>query len=154
VIFSRRPEEAVFVSRSDPTNPLASYSKHGFELDGSDWPSAEHYYQAMKFEDPALQEQIRLAPHPKEAAALAKKHKRAWRKDWKKLRRTAMTRAVYIKCRTHEEVAKALLRTRDRRLVENSQFDYFWGCGRDGRGDNVYGEILMDVREKLRDLQD
>jgi ribA/ribD-fused uncharacterized protein len=61
-----------------------------------------------------------------------------------------MTRAVYLKCRTHPEVAQQLLQTGQRRLVENSQYDYYWGCGRDGRGFNTFGEVLMDVRDKLR----
>jgi ribA/ribD-fused uncharacterized protein len=154
VIFRSRHEEVIYVSRSDPRGPLASYSRHGFELDDAEWPSAEHYYQAAKFEDAALREEIRNAPHPKEAAAIAKKHKRAWRSDWKRLRRTAMTRALYIRFRTHEDLAGELLKTGERRLVENSNFDYFWGCGRDGRGDNVYGEVLMDIRDKLREEAD
>jgi ribA/ribD-fused uncharacterized protein len=64
-----------------------------------------------------------------------------------------MTRAVYIKCRTHPEIAEALLATGDQVLVESSNYDYFWGCGRDRRGENMYGKVLMNVREKLRDEQ-
>jgi ribA/ribD-fused uncharacterized protein len=143
-------EEPLYLARSDPWNPLASYSKHDFELDGGVWPSVEHYYQAMKFEQPELRERIRAAPHPRDAAAIAKKHRRSQRRDWKQLRRVIMTRAVYLKCRTHPEVAQQLLQTGQRRLVENSQYDYYWGCGRDGRGFNTFGEVLMDVRDKLR----
>jgi predicted NAD-dependent protein-ADP-ribosyltransferase YbiA (DUF1768 family) len=36
-------------------------------------------------------------------------------------------------------------------LVESSNYDYFWGCGRDRRGENMYGKVLMNVREKLRE---
>jgi ribA/ribD-fused uncharacterized protein len=61
-----------------------------------------------------------------------------------------MTRAVYTKCRTHPEVAARLLATGDRRLVENNSYDYYWGCGRDRRGDNHYGRVLMNVRARLR----
>jgi ribA/ribD-fused uncharacterized protein len=62
-----------------------------------------------------------------------------------------MTRAVYTKCRAHPEVAERLLATGDAKLVENSQYDYFWGCGRDRRGHNTYGKVLMDVRSRLRE---
>ena len=47
-------------------------------------------------------------------------------------------------------LAEALLATGDNPIVENDQYDYYWGCGRDRRGDNTYGKVLMDVREKLR----
>ena len=153
MIFNTTPDTNVYVSRQDVNNPLSSYSKLGFYLDDAEWPSVEHYYQAMKFEDNAIREEIRQASHPIDAAKLAKKYKRQMRKDWGKIRETVMTRGTYIKCRTHQEVANALLNTGDKKIVENSQFDYYWGCGRDGRGDNTYGKILMDIRDKLSELE-
>lgn len=138
------------LSRLDPTHPLASYSRHGFELDGAEWPSVEHYYQAMKFEDTAYREQIRNAPHPADVATLGKSKKHGRRKEWDQLRETYMTRGIYIKCRTHDEVAEALLATGDSVIMETSQYDYYWGCGRDTRGHNTYGKVLMNVREQLR----
>jgi ribA/ribD-fused uncharacterized protein len=151
VIFSPAKQNVVYVSRSDVNSPLAAWSRHGFELDGAEWPSVEHYYQGMKFEDPTLRELIRGASHPRDAEALAKKNKRRIRRDWKTLKQTVMTRGVYIKCKAHPEAAEALLATGDKDLVENSQYDYYWGCGRDGRGENAYGKVLMRVRDRLRE---
>ena len=141
----------LYISRSDANEPLSSYSRHGFDLDGKYWPSVEHYFQAMKFEDPAQQETVRHAKHPAKARRLGRSRFRKLRKNWSTLRRVIMTRAVYTKCRTHPEVAERLLSTRDSKLVESSQYDYFWGCGRDRRGHNTYGLVLMDVRNKLRE---
>ena len=153
MIFKPRPENDVLVSRQDVNNPLSSYSKFGFHLDDADWPSVEHYYQAMKFEDDAIREEIRQASHPMDTPKLSKQHKRQIRKDWDRIKVSVMTRGTYIKCRTHQEVASALLKTGDKKIVENSQFDYYWGCGRDGRGKNAYGKILMDIRQKLSELE-
>lgn len=154
MLFSPTEPELVYVSRSDVTNPLAAWSKHGFELDGVEWPSVEHYYQGMKFEDPDLRNAIRAAPHPKDTQKVARKNKRKVRKDWKSLKRTHMIRAVYLKCRTHPEAGEALLATGSAKIVETSQYDYYWGCGRDGRGENNFGKVLMDVRGKLRQLSE
>ncbi len=153
MFFSKSESGATpyYVSRSDSLNPLSSYSKHGFELDGDTWPSVEHYYQAMKFGSDELRNAIRDAAHPEKAGKIAHKNKKSVRKDWKKVKETFMTRGVYIKCRTHAEVAKALLDTGEQKIVESSQFDYFWGCGRDGRGYNAFGKVLMAVRDKLRE---
>ena len=107
----------------------------------------------MKFEQGDLREQVRLADHPEKAKKLGKTNKRMVRKDWPQIRQVMMTRAVYIKCRTHEEVAAALLATGDQHIVESSQYDYYWGCGRDGRGNNTYGKLLMAVRDKLKQEQ-
>ena len=68
----------------------------------------------------------------------------------KKMKEVIMTRGIYIKCRTHAEAANRLIATDEQKIIENSQFDYFWGCGRDGRGHNTFGKVLMAVRDKLR----
>jgi ribA/ribD-fused uncharacterized protein len=151
MIFSRSGPTPLYVSRSDPLNPLSSYSKHGFELDDAEWPSVEHYYQAAKFESAELRKSILEVDHPAKAEKLAKKNKKAMRKDWEQVRETYMTRGIYIKCRTHNEVAEALLATGDQNIVESSQYDYYWGCGRDGRGHNTFGKVLMAVRDKLQE---
>lgn len=149
-MFADSSQPTRYVAMSDPDDPLSSYAPHPFELDGAEWPSAEHYFQAMKFEDPELREAIRAAADPKTAATLANGHKRKVRKDWKKVRTVFMTRALYTQCHAHPAVARALLDTGEKPIVETSQYDYFWGCGRDQRGENAYGKILMDIREKLR----
>jgi ribA/ribD-fused uncharacterized protein len=144
-------QHAIYLSRTDVNEPLASFSRHGFALDGEDWPSVEHYFQAMKFEDPRYRELIRSASHPRKARRLGRSRLKRIRPDWRTIRRVIMTRGIYIKCRTHPEVAERLLATGNRRLVEGSAYDYFWGCGRDRRGGNNYGRVLMSVRDKLRE---
>ena len=150
MFFNTSEPEPLYVSRSDDNNPLSSFSRHGFSLDDADWHTVEHYFQGMKFTDPEQRTAIRNTASPAEARQLAEQHVRAVRKDWEKIRQTVMTRGFYIKCRTHPEVAKALLATDTRKIVESSMYDYYWGCGRDGRGHNTYGKVLMAVRDKLK----
>ncbi|MEE4661978.1 MAG: NADAR family protein, partial [Halieaceae bacterium] len=136
-----RGRDALYLSRTDANEPLSAYSRHGFFLDDAQWPSVEHYFQAMKSLDGDWRERVRMAPHPRQARRLGRSRRAGLRKDWKQVRRVVMTRAVYIKCRTHAEVAQRLLATGAARLVESNAYDYFWGCGRDRRGLNVYGEV-------------
>jgi ribA/ribD-fused uncharacterized protein len=143
-------DTSLYLSMMDEANLLASASPRPFVLDDAEWPTAEHYVLAMQFEDPALRAEIRSAVGPQEARKLAKRHKRRIRSDWESVRRVYMTRAIYIRCLAHPASARALLETGEKRIVESSLYDYYWGCGRDGRGLNTYGEVLMDVREKLR----
>lgn len=153
-MFFNTPEiEPLYVSRSDDGHLLSSFSPHDFALDDAHWPTVEHYFQGMKFTDPDQRAAIRDTASPAEARQLAERHTRAVRTDWKKIRQTVMTRGLYIKCQTHPEVAKALLMTGTRKIVENSMYDYYWGCGRDGRGHNTYGKVLMAIRDKLKAQQ-
>ncbi|MGI1679837.1 MAG: NADAR family protein [Cellvibrionaceae bacterium] len=137
------------LSREDIADPLSSFSHHPFELEGMEWMTVEHYFQAMKFENENYREKVRLAKDPIAARKLGKARFKKIRKDWKTVDEIVMTRAVYTKARTYEEVAKALLDTGDKKIIEKSQYDYIWGCGRDGRGLNKYGNVLMNVRDKL-----
>lgn len=152
-LFNVIPPDAIFINREDPTDPLASYSKHGFDLDGFHWQSVEHYFQGMKFAQSGLQEKIRQASHPRLAARIARRNFWKVRKDWNRVQRVVMTRGTYIKCRTHPDVAEALLSTGEKMIVEGSLYDHYWGCGRDQRGHNYYGKMLMDVRNRLLEEQ-
>jgi len=149
-LFPQLDLDHIYLSRADVNEDFGSFSRHGFVLEDRDWPSVEHYYQAMKFESEVEQEKIRNAEHPKKARKMGRSRLRKLRPDWREVKRVYMTRALYTKCKAWPEIAEKLLATGDKPLVENSQYDYYWGCGRDRRGDNHYGRILMNVREKLR----
>lgn len=149
-IFPDLDEKSLYFSRADVNEDFGTFSRHSFFLEEREWPSVEHYFQAMKFESGADQEKIRAADHPRKARKMGRSRFRKLRKDWRKVKTIFMTRAVYTKCKAHPDIGAKLLATGDKNLVENSQYDYFWGCGRDRRGENQYGKVLMKVREKLR----
>ena len=147
--FPKIADDALFFSRVDPNEKLGSFAMYGFELEGMRWPSVEHYFQAMKFENEAYREKIRQAAHPKIARKLGRNRFKKIRKDWSAVKDVVMTRGVYTRCRTYPVLAEQLAATGERTLVENSQYDYYWGCGRDRRGNNAYGKVMMKVRAKL-----
>jgi ribA/ribD-fused uncharacterized protein len=151
MLFPDLDEEEVFLSRSDESQILGTHTIQPFTLDGKDWLTVEHYFQAMKFETtaPDYFEKIRQATDAKKARKLGSTRFKKVRDDWKKVRRVVMTRAVYTRSHAHLDSKQALVETGKRKILENSQYDYYWGCGRDRRGENIYGQVLMDVRQKL-----
>jgi adenylate cyclase len=48
-----------FFSKSDTYRGFSNFAPFPIDVDGTRWPSTEHYYQAQKFDDPDLQERIR-----------------------------------------------------------------------------------------------
>ena len=150
-LFPEYDENCIYFSRMDEDESFSSFSAWPFELEGKRWPTVEHYFQAMKFEKEADQEKIRNAASPQQARRMGRSRIRRLRKDWKKLKAVYMTRAVYTKFMSWPDLQKKLLDTVEEKLVENSQYDYYWGCGRDRRGVNMYGQVLMNVRGKIRE---
>ena len=144
-------DKAIYFSRYDKGSFLATCSDHGFELEDQYWPSAEHYFQAHKFNDAAYAEKIRTAASPNLAKKLGRKQRKKLRKDWPQIKQTIMTRGIYRKFISNSALAQELLATGDQSIVESSNYDYYWGCGRDRRGHNHLGKILMRVRDKIKE---
>lgn len=143
-------ENAIRVNRLDTQEPLGCSTVRPFTLDDHEWLTAEHYYQAMKYPDRPRFHDIRQAADAEHARKLGRGWLKRRRADWKAVRAIIMTRAIYTQARTHEDFAEALLATGDAPIVETAQYDYFWGIGRDQRGQNQYGKVLQNVRAKLR----
>ena len=146
------PEQHVAIAQHDPESLLGTTIRLSFELEGQIWPSIEHYIQAHRLGEKHHQALLQFE-NPLDARAYGKRWYRRPLKAWLKTRRIHMTRAVYTRAMTHKTVAKALLDTGEELLVNLTQYDYYWGTGRDHRGENVYGKVLMDVRQKLREQQ-
>ena len=61
-----------------------------------------------------------------------------------------MLKCCMAKFTQNEKCKKALLSTGDAKLQEDSPTDSYWGIGRDGKGRNMLGVILMKVRHELK----
>ena len=85
------------------------------------------------------------------AARMGRDRKRKLRRDWESVKVNVMREAVLAKFTQHDDLRELLLSTGDAKIVEHTERDDYWGDGGDGRGKNMLGRILMDVREKLRE---
>ena len=148
--FPDTDENAFYFSMFDEEQHWCRTTEKPFQLENIEWPSLEHYFQAMRFNDEEYRRSIASTGTPEAIKKLKKSWFKSKRKDWKQVRTTVMTRGLYMQCQMYPEMAQALLQTEDKRLVENSLYDYFWGCGRDRRGENQYGKVLMNIRAKLQ----
>jgi len=138
-----------YSAREDPYGCFSNFSSHAITLDGVRWPTTEHYFQAQKFAGTPHEEQVRLARTPKQAAELGRDRKRPLRADWEQVKDDTMRRAMLAKFEQHADLSAILLATGDEPIVENAPGDRYWGCGADGSGKNMLGNILEEVRAAL-----
>lgn len=140
-----------FHLKSGPYGWLSNFAHYPIWVDGQEWPTNEHYYQAAKFtDDPEWREVIRLQPRPYDAWRMGRSPQHVVRGDWAAVKDEVMLRAVRAKFLQHEGLGRQLLETGTELLVEHSPGDSYWGDAGDGSGQNRLGQILMQVRDELR----
>lgn len=127
-------------------------------LDGKEYPSVEHAYQAAK----TLHEDEReWFQNPEVTAGDAKKMGKTviLRDDWDEVKLGVMRNLVWHKFQMHDELAERLLATGAAKLEEGNRWhDTFWGICHcpvhKETGSNYLGMILQDVRAILQLSQD
>jgi ribA/ribD-fused uncharacterized protein len=143
-----------FYSTTGEHGCFSNFSRHPIYLHGKRWPTSEHFFQAQKFRGTEHEEAVRLCKTPREAANLGRSRKLPLRRDWESVKDQVMLEAVRTKFTQHADLQAILLATGDAVLVEHTANDSYWGDGGDGSGRNRLGQILMRVRDELRQQQE
>lgn len=137
-------------SFTGPNRFLSNFYPCLVKYNGDDlsYPSVEHAYQAQKTRNVNDQIVICKARTPAEAKRIGRRVK--IRSDWNEVKVGIMRELLLFKF-GHTELLQKLLATGDAELVEGNWWgDRFWGvCG--GRGENMLGKLLMEVRAKYRE---
>ena len=136
-----------FYRTKDPYGFLGNFYRARMFIYGRWWDFVEAPYQAEKTSVQAEKDAIWSAVKPMEARNLGQKV--TMRPDWDQVKRTVMKECCLAKFLQHPDLRKQLMETGTEVLVEDSKIDWFWGCGKDGTGQNVLGQVLMEVRTEL-----
>jgi N-glycosidase YbiA len=126
---------------------LSNFFKHPVHLDGVEYPSVEHAYQAAKTLDPKLREPMQLVFSCAKAKLFGQYL--PLRPDWETVKDRVMLSLLREKF-SDEGLADQLLATDNVELVEGNNWgDRYWGvcCG---EGLNKLGLLLMLVRHELK----
>lgn len=146
------PPVIKFYSTADEFGEFSNFAPFPIRLKNRTWPTTEHYFQAQKFagtDDPHA-DAIRKAGSPMIAARMGRDRKKKLRRDWESVKVSVMRDALAAKFDQHPQLRDLLLSTADAKLVEHTERDDYWGDGGDGSGRNVLGQLLMELRRRLR----
>lgn len=126
-------------------------------FEGVTYPTAEHAYQAGKPRREAVRAWLLSAPTPALLAMAA--HGLYWwdiQPNWSRMKFDRMKEVLRAKFTQHADLRKVLLSTGEARLVESATVDNpvnrLWGEV-NGRGKNMLGKLLMEVREELHNAE-
>ncbi len=129
---------------------LANYSNYGFTVDGVYYPTVEHFYQASKFDNPEIIQKILSCKTAREAASVGRDRNNKRIDHFNDIKLDKMYQAVYEKFQQNPDIRKKLIETGDEEIREMTDQESYWGVGPQLDGENHMGEILMRVREELK----
>lgn len=119
------------------------------------YPTSEHAFQAFKFPIGSHEhERIRCANHPKLAKTLGRRFVMDDDElvEWNSGRDVKVMLMVLEWKLSVPEFKNALLATGTDVIEEDSPYDYKWGIGKDGSGQNLLGLCLMAIRDRIRKI--
>lgn len=143
-------ETIKFYSVNEAYGEFSNFALYPIKLKKKIWQTSEHYFQAQKFAGTDHENKIRKAPTPMKAAQLGRTRKVCIRKNWDSMRNNVMYEALKAKFTQHSELKELLLSTGDKKLIEHTENDNYWGDGGDGSGKNKLGQLLMKLRTELK----
>lgn len=142
-------------SNEKPFGAFSNLFRRSIVFEGREYPTSEHAYQAGKAAKESVREWILSAPSPA-LVAMAAHGLYTWdiNPEWSKIKFDRMRGVLRAKFTQHEDLLNLLLSTGTARLVEAAKTDNpvnrLWGEV-NGKGKNMLGILLMELREELRE---
>lgn len=139
-----------------PYGAFSNLFRRPIRFEGEVFPTSEHAYQAGKARKKEVKDWLMQAPSPS-LLAMAAHGLYYWdiAPGWSKTKFDRMKQILLEKFSQHDDLYDLLLSTGDKRLVETATTDNavnrLWGEV-DGKGKNMLGILLMEVREELREM--
>jgi ribA/ribD-fused uncharacterized protein len=143
-----------FLKIADPYGCFSNFSKHPIIVDEKEYKTIEAYYQSRKYNDPELQERVRLSISPWVAAQIGRDPSLPLRKDWEEVKEKVMKEALLYKVSQHPDIRSTLLSTENNEIIEHTPRDHYWADGGDGSGKNRLGILWMEIRNELKSIND
>jgi hypothetical protein len=127
---------------------LSNFHPSPVLMDGQQYPTVEHAFQAAKTNSVAERQVIQMISTPGQAKRQGRKV--TLRGEWEVIKLGVMLQLLRRKFDPDSVLAYELLATGDKELIEtNTSNDTYWGvCG--GKGENHLGKLLMQVRNELQ----
>ena len=160
------PEPILFSSSEEAANEYRDFSNaspHAVTIDGTQYPTVEHYYQAMKateFGDADMLKKIIKTKTAKAVKSAGKKVQNFNQEVWDAKKEEFMRKGVRAKFVQHPAIQTKLLETGDKLIGFADARDTFWAIGTSlstekakvpskWRGENRLGKLLMELRDEF-----
>jgi ribA/ribD-fused uncharacterized protein len=132
---------------------LSNFAASPVTIDGKDYATIEHFFQACKTLDEGEHEGVRLATTPGRAKKMGRQV--TLRPDWEAVKDKVMRTGLLHKFAPGSDLASKLIATGAEELIEGNNWgDVRWGKvwkGGELVGENRLGRLLMEIRKGLQE---
>lgn len=108
------------------------------------------WMKARTFNDEETAAEILKETIPYKIKKLGRKVKNYKEEVWNEIRYDIMFQVNKEKYFYNQDLRQILLDTEDAYLFEDSPYDYIWGIGKNGGGQNLLGKVLMEIRDYFK----
>uniref|UniRef100_A0A6C0AIK2 mRNA (guanine-N(7))-methyltransferase n=1 Tax=viral metagenome TaxID=1070528 RepID=A0A6C0AIK2_9ZZZZ len=158
------PDILFFFSKEPENKELSNFYETNFKIDGVEYKSAEHAFEAIKaktFGDDESFEKILKAKSAQSAKSFGNKVKDFKEDTWAEKQDEVMKSVVRAKFTQNLELRKKLLETEDKLLANADSRDKYWGIGTSAntsiakdpkkwKGENKLGKMLEELRTQMK----
>lgn len=130
---------------------LSNFSSFDLLWKGIRFATSEHAYHWERFTYTWHKNAIINAHSAHSAFRYAQDNKQHQRPDWDEIKVRVMRDILQAKAHQHEYVRRKLLQTGDKKLIEDSHRDPYWGWGPNADGMNILGKLWMEIRAHLKE---
>lgn len=147
---TKTKRKILFYCTSTEYGEFSNFARFPIKLRGKKWPTSEHYFQAMKHSSISDRDEIRKAKTPSEASRQGRDRKKKLRRDWESVKVQIMREVIKAKFTQYPDICELLVSTDEAILIEHTDNDNYWGDGGDGKGRNMLGRLIMELRTELQ----
>lgn len=126
---------------------FSNFSNHPINIEGIGlFPTAEAAFQAHKYIDNKqyVNEQLNsISPYHSKSIG-----EQIINTDWENIKYSIMFKIINLKLQQHKDVLDKLLSSGLKPIFYYIKDDDYWGVGNDCNGNNIIGNILMEIRLK------
>ncbi len=158
------PDILYFFSKEPENKELSNFYETNFKIDGVEYKSAEHAFEAIKaktFGDDESFAKILKAKSAQSAKSFGNKVKDFKEETWNEKQDEVMKSVVRAKFTQNLELRKKLLDTEDKLLANADSRDKYWGIGTSAntsiakdpkkwKGENKLGKMLEELRTQMK----
>jgi len=140
----------VWATQFSNVHSTFNFQEPRITIENEEYGGPEQYFQLMKSKGLPGHEDIKrkmVLATPEEAYSLGRFG--GMRNDWEKQKIEVMKKAIHAKFSQHPNLKQLLISSFPHNLVQIKPGDGCWGTGNDGKGQNLLGVMLMELRESL-----